>query len=102
MPQDEIERIFRVCDTSDSGFLEYTEFLVASANERILMSKQKLESAFKMFDIDDSGFISKENLRRVFAPIYKDELVSAIFQQCDLNGDGLLSKEEFIASMRNV
>jgi Ca2+-binding EF-hand superfamily protein len=50
MTEDDIDKIFKAVDTSDSGYIEFTEFVVASAKAQNLLSDQNLKSAFNMFD----------------------------------------------------
>lgn len=60
---EEIDSLFQAVDTSHSGFIEYTEFIVAACNQADLLKQIRLDQAFKMFDIDSSGFISKQEMR---------------------------------------
>jgi calcium-dependent protein kinase len=50
-------------DSDNSGFIDYSEFVIATINREKLLSKEKLETAFKMFDKDDSGSISIQELK---------------------------------------
>jgi calcium-dependent protein kinase len=50
MEMDEIEKMFDAIDIDKSGFIDYSEFVVASMNEKQLITNEKLQSAFKMFD----------------------------------------------------
>lgn len=65
MSDEEVERMFEAVDTDRSGFIDYSEFVVAAMNERQLTSNDKLQAAFKMFDKDNSGIISAEEIREV-------------------------------------
>lgn len=42
--------MFEAVDIDKSGFIDYSEFVVASMNEKNLLTNEKLQSAFKMFD----------------------------------------------------
>lgn len=57
--------MFDAVDIDQSGFIDYTEFLVASANQKSLLSDARLKAAFKMFDKDGSGKITPEEIRAV-------------------------------------
>lgn len=46
----EIEKMFDSIDIDKSGFIDYTEFVIAAMNEKALLSNEKLMQAFKMFD----------------------------------------------------
>jgi calcium-dependent protein kinase len=50
MDKAEIEKMFDSVDIDGSGFIDYSEFVIASMNEKNLLTNEKLQSAFKMFD----------------------------------------------------
>lgn len=50
MDKEEIEKMFDAVDIDRSGYIDYSEFVVASMNEKTLLTNEKLQSAFKMFD----------------------------------------------------
>lgn len=62
---EEIERMFDAVDTDKSGFIDYTEFVVASMNEKALLTSERLIGAFKMFDKDKSGEITPNEIKEV-------------------------------------
>lgn len=53
-----IDQIYNKIDIDGSGQIDYSEFVVASMNEKELLSQEKLKAAFNMFDKDGSGQIS--------------------------------------------
>jgi calcium-dependent protein kinase len=57
--------MFKCVDADNSGFIDYTEFVVATMNESELSSNDFLQSAFNMFDKDRSGIISGEEIMAV-------------------------------------
>jgi calcium-dependent protein kinase len=106
MSDEEVEEMFNKVDTDKSGFIDYSEFVVAAMNENQLTSNEKLQAAFKMFDKDNSGSISADEIREVLSfggtnPLSK-ESIDAIIKQVDENGDGDISYEEFVDMMKNV
>ena len=106
MSDEEVEDMFNKVDTDKSGFIDYSEFVVAAMNENQLTSNEKLQAAFKMFDKDGSGSISADEIREVLSfggtnPLSK-EAIDAIIKQVDENGDGDISYEEFVDMMKNV
>ena len=50
MEKDDILKMFDAVDIDGSGFIDYSEFVIASMNEKQLLTDEKLLSAFKMFD----------------------------------------------------
>lgn len=104
MNHDEIDKLFAAVDIDGSGFIDYSEFVVATMNEKNLFSEKKLKAAFKMFDKDDSGFISKEEVRDSLYRIQKftEAEINEIISQVDENGDGEISFDEFKIIMTKI
>jgi len=65
MSDDEVEKMFKSVDSDNSGFIDYTEFVVAAMNQQELTSNEFLQAAFKMFDKDGSGVISADEIKTV-------------------------------------
>jgi len=59
--------MFKSVDTDNSGFIDYSEFVVAAMNESQLTTNEKLQAAFKMFDKDGSGIISPDEIKEVLS-----------------------------------
>lgn len=106
MSDQEVEEMFNSVDTDRSGFIDYTEFVVAATNQNALTSQEKLQAAFRMFDKDGSGRISPEEIREVLcfgdSGSISVEAVDAIIKQVDENGDGEIEFEEFVAMMKGL
>lgn len=106
MSDKEVEDMFNSVDTDKSGFIDYSEFVVAALNERQLTSNEKLMAAFKMFDKDGSGTITGDEIKEVLtfggASTMSASAIDVILKQVDENGDGEISFEEFVAMMKNL
>lgn len=63
--EDELQKIVDTADEKENGKLNYSEFLVATLNQKKFLDKEKLVAAFKYFDVDDSGFIDSGDLKDV-------------------------------------
>ena len=50
MNKDDVEKMFDAVDIDKSGFIDYSEFVVAAMNEKTLLTNEKLQTAFNMFD----------------------------------------------------
>ncbi len=50
MDPEEITKMFKSVDLDGSGYIDYSEFVIASMNEKQLLTEDKLQAAFKMFD----------------------------------------------------
>lgn len=97
LSDDDIDNMFKSVDADNSGTIEYSEFVVATMNEKTLMSTNNLQTAFKMFDKDGGGSISTEELKQVlaFGQNIDEAAVAKMIQQIDINGDGEISFDEF-------
>jgi calcium-dependent protein kinase len=101
LTDDEVDEMFAKVDADGSGEIEYSEFVVATLNEKNLLSNNKLQTAFKMFDKDGGGSISIEEIKQVlsFGQNLDDDVVQQIISQVDANGDGEISYDEFSTMM---
>lgn len=63
---DDIEAIMKLVDVNNSGYIDYTEFIMATAGKESLLSIENLDSAFRAFDADRSGKISAKELKTIF------------------------------------
>lgn len=61
---DQVERIMALVDANNSGFIDYSEFIMASTQMETLISSENLNSAFNAFDQDGNGKISAEELEQ--------------------------------------
>lgn len=50
LDKNDIEKMFDAVDIDRSGYIDYSEFVIAAMNEKQLLTNEKLQSAFKMFD----------------------------------------------------
>lgn len=91
---EEVPSILERCDSDQSGFIDYTEFLSASMDWKIILSTKKLNAAFKAFDLNGNGKLDINELRHMLGGI--DELgYYKLISQIDTNGDGEIDFDEF-------
>ena len=106
MSDEEVEEMFNAVDSDKSGFIDYSEFVVAAMNENQLTTNDKLQAAFKMFDKDGSGVISPDEIKEVLSfggtNALNTQQIDAIVKQVDENGDGEISYEEFVDMMKKA
>lgn len=97
----EVDEMFEKVDADGSGAIDYSEFVVATMNEKNLLSNNKLQSAFKMFDKDGGGSISTDEIKQVlsFGQSLDEKVVQEIIKQVDENGDGEITYDEFATMM---
>ena len=99
--------IFKNIDTDNNGMLESEEFIRACINPNIFTSHNYLKVAFDYFDRDGDGTISISEVEEKFfqgtkqTPKTKEKL-KKMFNQIDVNKDGLISFEEFSYMVKGV
>lgn len=100
--------LFRQFDRNDNGVIERDEFFAAI--ERLLAgtSEDKLAFLFRVHDQDQDGTIVRVELERLIhlglvesavtlPEALVEEMIDALFEASDRNGDGLICFEEFAA-----
>lgn len=102
--------VFRSFDGDNSGKIDFKEFLLAINITSGGDPKSKLNWAFTMYDIDGNGTIEKDEMVEIIGAIYNmlgsalcgqgedtpEKRTEKIFEKMDSNGDGHLTKQEFI------
>jgi len=99
----EVLKILRDHDKDGTGLMDFEDFN-RIMTERILDRDpmDEIKKAFQLFDDDKTGRISLRNLRRVAKELGEnldDEELQAMLDEFDLDQDGEISLEEFIAIM---
>jgi calcium-dependent protein kinase len=102
--EDELDKLFNDVDTDKSGFIDYSEFIVATMSSKKNMSEEKLTAAFKLFDKDNNGTISPQELKDVMSATgqISDAAIDEILKQADENNDGEIEFNEFCNLMSKV
>lgn len=108
------EHVFRTFDEDGSGRIDFKEFLQAISITQAGKPEDKLELAFRLYDIDRNGQIEEDEMVEIIKAIYlmtdqepdpdaggPSDRTRDIFQKMDVNGDGVLTKEEFIKGCMN-
>jgi len=96
---DEVEKMFKSVDSDNSGFIDYTEFVVAAINEQEMTTNEFLQAAFKMFDKDGNGFITPDEVKQVMNEQdsqFTDAELKQMFDYVDKDGDQQISYPEFV------
>jgi calcium-dependent protein kinase len=85
-----VDRIFEEIDRDNSGYIDYTEFLRATIDTKLLISQKNLKNAFDMFDKDGNGLISTDELRQLFenGDSLDDSIWQDMLDEVDANKDG--------------
>ncbi|XP_038906141.1 putative calcium-binding protein CML19 [Benincasa hispida] len=99
----EAEEAMAEFDSDGDGQLEEEDFVrfVDGGGEKEKV--KELREAFKMYEMEGSGFITAESLRRMFKKLGETKIslgdCKAMIAKFDLDGDGVLSFDEFKVMM---
>lgn len=80
--KEDVDKIFDCVDMNKNNFIDYSEFVIATMNEKQLLTTEKLAAAFKMFDKDASGLISTEEIKEVlgFGKVLSMDMIKDIMK----------------------
>lgn len=89
LSDEHVNNMFDAVDIDGSGTIDYTEFVMATMNEKELITTQKLQGAFRLFDKDGSGSISLTELKRALGIGDQfDDVLLKMLSEIDENNDG--------------
>jgi len=103
--------VFRMYDTNGDGSVDFKEFILGLDILNNGTPEQNLKQIFRILDINNDGKIHAMELVEVVKDILNlvqdknpdyakdwDALAKAAFAEMDLNADGEISEEEFVAA----
>ena len=85
-------------DIDGDGMIDYSEFLVATMRTKHWHTTERLRLAFDQLDVDNSGQLDRDEVRSALGG-NDDALADEIINQFDVDGDGMISFEEFESMM---
>jgi calmodulin len=105
----EVEDMIRDLDQDGSGTLTFEEFVTLMTKStveevEVISLEDDIIRAFRTFDRDDDGKISMDEFRFILCRLGErmpEDEVDNIFREADLNHDGILDYEEFVAYWRS-
>lgn len=102
--EEDVDKMMRNVDIDGNGVIDYTEFVMATMNEKNMVSNDKLMQAFRMFDKDGSGTITADEIRDVlgFDSSISQKVLDDIIKEVDENGDGQIQYDEFVHMMKKL
>eukprot|EP00054_Salpingoeca_dolichothecata_P036633 m.274334 g.274334 ORF g.274334 m.274334 type:complete len:150 (+) comp69030_c0_seq1:95-544(+) len=102
--EQELSDMVNQVDTNGDGNIDFPEFLTMMAKHdgSAKDEQEELLASFRVFDVDGSGTISAAELRHVMTSLGEkltDEEVDDMIREADLNNDGCIDYQEFVAIM---
>jgi len=106
----EVENLFQRINVSETGSIDYTEFLIAAMQRSKIIDEEKLRAAFSCFDRGDKGYISANDLKLALSGVVAlpeddsggmsaDEIIEEMVKQVDMEGSGKISYQSFALMM---
>ncbi|XP_016331282.1 guanylyl cyclase-activating protein 1 [Sinocyclocheilus anshuiensis] len=106
-----IEQMFRTFDMNKDGYIDVIEYVAALSLVMRGKMEHKLHWYFRLYDVDGNGCIDRHELLNIIKAIRAingsesqessaEEFTNRVFDRIDVNGDGELSLEEFVAGAR--
>ena len=91
-----MNKIVKEIDIDGNGFIDYTEFILASMNKEKMLTTERLEVTFNLFDKDGSGKITAKELKEILEiHDVEDSSWDNLIAEVDSNGDGGVDLKEF-------
>lgn len=96
-----VERLFSMFDSDRTGLIDVKEFIVGMSNVGSEARENKISFAFSVYDLDGSGYIDASEMRKIIRATnlstdkQVERKVEWLMRQCDTDGDGNISFEEF-------
>ncbi|ALC40232.1 CG17493 [Drosophila busckii] len=104
--KEEIKLMMDEIDKDKTGRIAFNDFLhLMRLKMAAKDTKQDMLKAFSFFDDDHTGTISFNNLKRVANELGEnltDEELQEMIDEADLDGDGEVCREEFLAVMKKT
>jgi len=95
------EELFRKNDLNGNGSIDFSEFLMMTANQiDTSEAEEDIREAFKFIDTNGDGKISKNELRHVIGivdPTLSQQEIDMMLAEADTDRDGDVSYEEFLS-----
>ncbi|KAK1429295.1 hypothetical protein QVD17_11501 [Tagetes erecta] len=100
--ESEIYDLMQSADIDSNGTIDYEEFIAATLHMNQVDREDYMFAAFSYFDKDGSGYITLDELQQACKEFgVNDFHLEEIIKEADLNNDGRIDYNEFVAMMHN-
>lgn len=96
-----VDEMMKNLDIDRSGYIDYSEFIVALMDKKKMLSKENLKQAFDLFDKDGNGTLTTDEIKSILGvgKNMAEKVWEDVIREVDINKDGLISFEEFETMM---
>jgi len=105
MSPEDIDALFSLYDLDHDGTVRWKEYICIITLIMHGTIKNKIRLIFNTFDTDGNDFLSKDEFlaatKRFSTVTNVQELSDKVFYECDVNGDGKISFQEFFDWVQN-
>ncbi|XP_037505744.1 calmodulin-beta [Rhipicephalus sanguineus] len=106
LTEGELKEMIAMADTDGNGTVDFPEFLALMTELKgTADTEEDNREVFRVLDRDGNGFITATELRQFVSAIgmkLTDEEVDEMIREADMDGDGQLNYEEFVAVMTST
>ena len=99
----ELQDMVTSVDHDGNGLIDFPEFLTLMSQKMTATAvEEEIKEAFRVFDMDGNGLISASELRHVMTNLGErltDKQVDDMIKEADIDGDGHINYNEFVAMM---
>jgi Ca2+-binding EF-hand superfamily protein len=92
--------IMAMADLDGDGKLSYNELLLTCVQKRLAAKEERVWQAFCKLDLNGDGKVSREELSMALGGVANSEAL-ALIQEVDVDGDGMVSYDEFVRMWQN-
>ena len=90
-------------DSDGNGYIDYTEFVVATIDKKKLLSKENVQASFQAFDVNKRGSISIDDLASMLGPSsLREDLWKELINEVTQNSSGTVNINEFVNMMLKI
>ena len=94
--------VLRIVDLDGNGTMDFTEFLLASTDYKVIIQDKKLKIAFDLFDPDSSGSLTIDELKSVLKVKENQAVWKKFLKEVDKDQSGTIGFEEFSQLIRSA
>ncbi|KAI7753186.1 hypothetical protein M8C21_030921 [Ambrosia artemisiifolia] len=97
----QIHDLMKAADINNNGIIDYEEFVAATLHLNKVYKEDSIYAAFSYFDKDGSGYITVNEVQQSCKELGIDDAqIDEIIKEVDLNNDGRIDYNEFLAMMQ--